>query len=134
MFTSSFGRTGPVAISLPPGYGHAKQQGRRYPVIYMLHGYGQTPEDLGAAVVLLQNWMNNPLESSENRLPKAILVYVDGRCRVGDNGKPECIRGTFFTDSAREEGVQNEQWWLELMDYVDQNYRTMGESEVDWVE
>lgn len=134
MFTSSFGRTGPVAISLPPGYGHAKQQDRRYPVIYMLHGYGQTPEDLGAAVVLLQNWMNNPLDSAENRLPKAILVYVDGRCRVGANGKPECIRGTFFTDSAREDGVQNEQWWLELMDYVDQNFRTMGESEIEWAE
>ncbi|NUQ76860.1 MAG: hypothetical protein HUU21_25275 [Polyangiaceae bacterium] len=134
MFTSSFGRTGPVAISLPPGYGNAKQQDRRYPVIYMLHGYGQTPEDLSAAVILLQNWMNNSLESAENRLPKAILVYVDGRCRVGANGKPECIRGTFFTDSAREDGVQNEQWWLELMDYVDQNYRTMGESVVDWTD
>ena len=134
LFTSSFGRTGPVAISLPPGYGNAKQQDRRYPVIYMLHGYGQTPEDLGAAVVLLQNWMNSPLDSAENRLPKAILVYVDGRCRVGANGKPECIRGTFFTDSAREDGVQNEQWWLELMDYVDKTYRTMGESEVEWAE
>ena len=85
-------------------------------------------------MILLQNWMNSALDSAENRLPKAILVYVDGRCRVGANGKPECIRGTFFTDSAREDGVQNEQWWLELMDYVDQNYRTMGESVVDWTE
>jgi hypothetical protein len=78
--------------------------------------------------------MNSPIDSTESRLPKAILVYVDGRCRVGATGKPECIRGTFFTDSVRADGVQNELWWLELMDYIDQNYRTMGESLVDWTE
>jgi hypothetical protein len=133
-FTSKAGRTGPVAISLPPGYANAKQQNNRYPVIYMLHGYGQTPEDLQAALAFLKNWMNSPTESGASRLPKAILVYVDGRCRIGANGKAECIRGTFFTDSARAEGAQNEQWWLELMDYIDQNYRTMGESEIDWIE
>lgn len=133
-FTSSFGRTGPVTVTLPPGYAHADQQSRRYPVIYMLHGYGQTPEDLGAAILFLRNWMNNPLESMDGRLPKAIVIYVDGRCRIGANGKPECIRGTFFSDSAREDGVQNEQWWLELMDHIDQKYRTMGETTVDWTE
>lgn len=133
-FTSTFGRTGPVTVSLPPGYAHQDQQERRYPVIYMLHGYGQTPEDLGAAIIFLRNWMNNPLESMAGRLPKAIVVYVDGRCRIDKDGKPECIRGTFFTDSAREEGVQNEQWWLELMDHVDQRFRTMGETTTEWAE
>lgn len=133
-FESSFGRKGPVGVTLPPGYAHAKQKDRRYPVIYMLHGYGQTPEDLGAAIVFLRNWMNNPIDSAASRLPKAILVYVDGRCRVGANGKAECIRGTFFTDSVREDGVKDEAWWLELMEYIDKNYRTMGEATVDWTE
>jgi hypothetical protein len=132
-FTSSFGRVAPVGVSLPPGYAHAKQKERRYPVIYMLHGYGQGPTDLSAAIVFLRNWMNNPIDGAESRLPKAILVYVDGRCRV-TNGKAECIRGTFFTDSVRKDGAQDESWWLELMDYVDSNYRTMGESTVDWTE
>ncbi len=78
--------------------------------------------------------MNSPTESGASRLPKAILVYVDGRCRVGPTGAPECLRGTFFADSPREEGAHNEAWWLELMDHVDKNYRTMGESVVDWTE
>jgi hypothetical protein len=133
-FTSKAGRTGPVGITLPPGYANQKLSHLRYPVIYMLHGYGQSPEDLVAATALVQGWMNSPLDSSASRLTKAILVYVDGRCRVGQDGKPECLRGTFFADSVRPGGPQQEQWWLELMDYIDQHYRTMGETEIDWTE
>lgn len=80
--------------------------------------------------MFLRNWMNSPADGMDSRLPKAILVYVDGRCRVDDEGKAECIRGTFFTDSVRETGVLNESWWMELVDHVDANYRTMGESEI----
>ena len=50
------------------------------------------------------------------------------------DGKPECMRGTFFANSPMSQGAQDETWWLELMDYIDQNYRTMGESTVDWTE
>ncbi|MEP7123928.1 MAG: hypothetical protein ABJE95_23570 [Byssovorax sp.] len=132
-FTSKAGRTGPVGITLPPGYANADLKNVRYPIIYMLHGYGQGPADLEAAIVLFGNWMNSSLDSSASRLPKAIVVYVDGRCRIA-NGKPECIRGTFFADSARADGAQDEQWWLELMDYMDQHYRTLGETTVDWTE
>lgn len=133
-FTSSFGRTGPVGITLPPGYALRGQEKRRYPVIYLLHGYGQSPEDLEAAIVFLRNWMNSPSTSIESRLPKAILVYVDGRCRVGKDGKAECIRGNFFADSPREGGARIDAWWLELMDHVDATYRTLGERHVSWSE
>ena len=133
-FTSSFGRTGPVEINFPPGYAHKDQQDRRYPVVYILHGYGQTPQDLGAAIVFVSNWMNNSNDSQSTRLPKALLVYVDGRCRTGADGKAECLQGSFFTDSARDGGFEEESWWLELMQYMDANYRTMGESETDWTE
>jgi hypothetical protein len=133
-FTSKAGRVGPIGITLPPGYANADLLNVRYPVIYMLHGYGQSPQDLEALVALVGNWMNNPLDSGASRLPKAILVYVDGRCRVGPSGKPECLRGTFFADSVKPDGAQDESWWLELMDYVDQHYRTLGERDVDWTE
>jgi len=137
-FTSSFGRTGPVAVSLPPGYGHADQQELRYPVIYMLHGYGMTPEDLQAAIVFLRNWMNGTTDSQYSRLPKAILVYVDGRCRTQPDGQgndvAECIRGTFFADSIREDGPQMDAWWLELMDEVDKRFRTLGPSTIEWTQ
>ena len=135
-FTSSFGRRGPVGVSFPPGYGHADLQDVRYPVIYMLHGYGMTPEDLQAAIVFLRNWMNGNSDSEYSRLAQAILVYVDGRCRYNENmpagHEAECIRGNFYVNSVRPDGPQIDDWFLELMDYVDQRFRTMGESEVEW--
>jgi hypothetical protein len=137
-FTSSFGRTGPVGVSLPPGYAHADQKDLRYPVIYMLHGYGMTPEDLQAAIVFLRNWMNGPTDSQHSRLAKSILVYVDGRCRNQKDGqggeKAECIRGSFFTDSIRPDGAKMDAWWLELMDEVDRRYRTMGPSTIESID
>ena len=133
-FTSKGGRTGPVGISLPPGYANKDLKNIRYPVIYLLHGYGQSPTDLEAAIVLLKNWMNNPVQSGANRLTKAIVVYVDGRCRTNPDGSSECIRGTFFADSPMKGGAQDETWWLELMQYMDQNYRTLPEDTVDWNE
>lgn len=132
-FTDSRGRKGPVSVNLPPGYAHEDMQEKRYPVIYLLHGYGQTPEDLKAAIIFLSNWMNFPGDSTATRLPKAIMVYVDGRCRPGKD-EAECIRGTFYTDSVRDAGPKIESWFLELMDEVDKRYRTLPPSDIEWVE
>ncbi|MBI4701103.1 MAG: hypothetical protein HY744_08085 [Deltaproteobacteria bacterium] len=129
-FKSSFGRTGPVSICLPPGYADPNLQHLRYPVIYMLHGYGQSPEDMTPACLLTDSWANASDDGQATRLGKAIVVYVDGRCRIGADGKAECLRGTFFGDSARAGGAQIESWWLEIIDWVDQNFRTMGETVV----
>lgn len=126
------GRTGPIAVSLPPGYALESSRIRdvRYPVLYVLHGYGQDPRELEGVAIFTNNFMNLAERSYATRLPKFILVYVDGRCRVRD-GKPECIRGTFFQDSARPGGALLDAWFDEVVDYVDQNYRTMGPSEVE---
>jgi hypothetical protein len=133
-FTDTRGRKGPVTVNVPPGYAHKTQTEVRYPVIYVLHGYGQTPEDLGAAIVFLRNWMNSGLDSSGTRLGRFILVYADGRCRPGPTGEAECIRGTFYADSPREKGGKLESWFLELMNEIDGKFRTMGETTVDWTE
>jgi hypothetical protein len=61
-------------------------------------------------------------------------VYVDGRCRTNPDGSAECIRGSFFADSVRKTGAQDEQWWLELMDYVNKTYRTLPEESIEWTE
>ncbi|MEZ4226014.1 MAG: hypothetical protein R3B13_34015 [Polyangiaceae bacterium] len=132
-FTDTKGRTGPVSVTLPPGYAHVGNQEKKYPVIYLLHGYGQTPEDLKAAIIFLANWMNYGGDSKATRLPKAIMVYVDGRCRPGQD-EAECIRGTFYVDSVREKGPKIESWFAELMGEIDKKYRVMPESEIDWVE
>lgn len=133
-FVTKAGRKGPLFISLPPGYAHKDQQDRRYPVVYILHGYGQEPDSLAPVGGVLRTFMNQPADSMESRMPKAILVFVDGRCRVGPSGKAECIRGTFFGQSPLEQGAKMEDFWLELMEYVEKNYRTMGDTEVTWTE
>ncbi len=124
-------REGPIAVGLPPGYGLEQNKHRRYPVLYVLHGYGQDPRDLEALAILTNNFMNKAEQSYATRLAKFIVVYVDGRCRTGVDGKPECIQGTFYLNSNRPEGPQMDTWFEEVMQYIDTNYRTMGPSEVD---
>jgi hypothetical protein len=130
-FVSSAGRAGPVVVVLPPGYAHAARSGERFPVVYLLHGYGQSPADLDGVTALLGEWMNGAADSQASHLPRMIVVVVDGRCRP-QQGRAECIRGTFYADSPRAEGARLEAWWLELMDHVDARFRTMGESVVEW--
>lgn len=126
-------RVGPIGISLPPGYALQQnvEQNVRYPVLYVLHGYGQDPRDLEAVAIFTNNFMNVAQRSYATRLPKFIIVYVDGRCRVRADGKPECIRGTFYMNSARPDGAKLDDWFEEVTEYIDQTYRTMPPIEVD---
>ncbi|HEY1959974.1 MAG TPA: hypothetical protein VGH28_30405 [Polyangiaceae bacterium] len=136
------GRSGPIAITLPPGYANEDNRARnvRYPVVFVLHGYGQKPEDLEALQLISNNFMNDGNRSYENRLAKFIAVYVDGRCREGTApngsqagtppGQPECIQGGFYLDSTRPGGALFDTWFDELVQYVDKNYRTMPPSDV----
>lgn len=138
-FTSrrtKYQRTGPVAVSLPPGYAHEANVARdvRYPVLYVLHGYGQDPRDLEGVAVFTNNFMNVAERSYATRLPKFIIVYVDGRCRTGEDGRPECIRGTFYMESARPDGPPMDGWFDELVEHIDKTYRTMPPSEVEVAE
>ncbi len=129
-------RVGPVYVTLPPGYTLPQNVTRniRYPVIYALHGYGQTPDGLAAAALVSTNYMNDPARSSATRLGKAILVYVDGRCRFSsdDPAQPECIQGSFYLNSNRPDlahpgtnVAQFDQWFDDLVAYIDANFRTM---------
>jgi hypothetical protein len=99
-------------------------------VVYVLHGYGQDPRDLEAVALVTNNFMNDGQRSSANRLPKFIVVYVDGRCRMQD-GRPECIQGSFYVDSSRPGGPQFDTWFDEVIDFVDQSFRTMKPTEID---
>ncbi|MGH7330265.1 MAG: hypothetical protein ACREJX_18115, partial [Polyangiaceae bacterium] len=142
------GRTGPIAVTLPPGYALDYNANVTYPVLYVLHGYGQDPRDLEALAIFTNNFMNDGLRSYATRLPKFLVVYVDGRCRdradassPSSPGTPECVQGTFYLNSNRPSdgasdpgGVQLDSWFDEVVDYVDQNYRTMPASDVDVVE
>jgi len=135
-------RTGPIAITLPPGYALEENRLRdvRYPVVFVLHGYGQKPEDLEALQIISNNFMNDGTRSYNSRLAKFIAVYIDGRCRVagGPNAQegadetqqPECIQGGFYLDSVRPNGPKFDTWFDEVVQYIDKNYRTMPASDV----
>src|SRR5690606_32265286 len=92
-----------------------------YPVVYLLHGYGQDPTDLTASGLIIWNYMTSRTIPQADRIQKMIFVFPDGRCR-GD----ECVRGTFYVDSPERaaSGAQMETFMLDLMDYVDEHYRT----------
>jgi hypothetical protein len=130
MFTSpTTGRVNPFALSLPPGYDNPANANARYPVVYVLHGYGQQPSDLVAlsSIVAARMVSTEPIAT---RVQKFIIVYVDGRCRPGSSGVPVtpggdgCEEGTFYMDAPLGGTARMEQNLLDLMDYIDANYRT----------
>jgi len=53
---------------------------------------------------------------------------------VRPDGKPECIRGTFYMDSTRPDGAKMDAWFDEVVRFVDKTYRTKPASDVDVVE
>lgn len=131
VFTSpTTGRESPFALFLPPGYDKPENAGRRYPVVYFLHGYGQEPRDLVLLSGIFENYMVNRSVPPEQRFQKFIMVYVDGRCRPGSDQLPVpaggdgCEQGTFYLDAPRGGPAQMETNMLELMDFIDANYRT----------
>jgi hypothetical protein len=134
-------RMGPVAVTLPPGYALEANRLRdeRYPVLFVLHGYGQDPRDLEATAAITDNYMDDAQRSAATRLAKMIVVYVDGRCRIDPTtNTPECIQGTFYLNEPRQVNGhpigQLDDWFEEVITYIDANYRTMGPSDVDVVE
>lgn len=102
-----------VHVYLPPSY--ATSPKRRYPVVYLLHGYGGSPGDWtqGGLVEHLDALMNT------GALPELILVVPNGRNRYG---------GSFYMDSPVTGGW--EQYVVkELVAHVDGTYRTLARPE-----
>jgi hypothetical protein len=124
------GRRAPIGVALPPGYHRPENAGERYPVIFLLHGYGMDAESLVATGILVRQFMGSSEFASWQRPGKVIFVFPDGRCRTGDN----CIRGTFYTDSPYRDSAQMEQFFLDVYDFVENNYRVRRPEEVEVVE
>ena len=126
----STGRVTPYALFLPPGYNKPENATKRYPVVYVLHGYGQSPNDLVALSAIIANHMI-ATEPMETRIQKFIMVYADGQCSPKHDGVPVppggdgCEEGTFFMNAPLGGPAQMESNLMDLVHYIDQNYRTM---------
>ncbi len=80
-----FGKTFRYAITVPPGYDDPAATDERYPLLILLHGYGQRPEDLPGTGVLL----SGPMVSGA--WARSLIVSPDGSC--GRNDLRQCNDG-----------------------------------------
>ncbi len=137
MFTLSTGRVTPYSVVVPPGYFQPENATKKYPVVYLGHGYGMEPQDLAQVAIVAQNAMVDTRVDDQHRMPKFIIVLVDGKCRPGGDISNAplptdgdlCEEGTFYTDHA-DGPAKMEQGWLELESHIEANYRTLPEGDV----
>lgn len=81
------------AIALPPGYyakntdgadGAADVCTNRYPVLYVLHGYGMDPTSTAATAAVIFD------EVAKGRMQKMIVVFPEGQCMTPDQCREDC--------------------------------------------
>jgi enterochelin esterase-like enzyme len=106
----------PFEIYLPPSYEQAPD--RAYPVLYLLHGDGGRASDWAAFG--LQATMDQAIAAGN---PEMIVVMPDGSGRSGDTDWANRWDGTELV----EDQV------IDLLSFVDQNYRTMPDRSTRFV-
>jgi S-formylglutathione hydrolase FrmB len=105
----------PVIAYLPPGYD--REGSRRYPVLYVLHGYTGN----AAGLIATRPWECNVVQwidrlIHERRMPHAILAVVDGFTRLGGSQYVDSIHnGAYATYAVRD-----------VVGHVDREYRTIA--------
>ena len=140
------------AIALPPGYGDPANAGARYPVAYLLHGYGMDPSNFVAAAIIANNFVVDP----NLQLRPVIYVFPNGRCcftnkvtgardcrNTDDTGtdidnlpnwERECHSGTFWVNRkgyTPADATPYGDALFELMEHIDSTYRTLPAAEVE---
>jgi len=92
----------PLAVYLPPGFD--PQGSRRYPVLYVLHGY---TGDV-AALISSGPWSTNVVQwadrlISSGDMPPVLMVVVDGNTRLGGSQYVDSIHnGDYATYAVRD--------------------------------
>jgi hypothetical protein len=105
----------PLAIYLPPKY-EANAE-RRYPVMYVLHGYTGNV----AASISTRPWETNVFQwadrlITDGKMPPAIVAVVDGFTRLGGSQYVDSIHnGNYATYTVRD-----------VIGYLDANYNTVA--------
>jgi poly(3-hydroxybutyrate) depolymerase len=151
-FSPSLNANRNFSIYLPPGYNDPTQANQRYPVLYLLHGYGQDASSFAITSVALfevpmSTYVLQGVEDLDTR--KYIAVFPSGRCCFTNNATGErdctfahdgdaawtgsCVTGSFYVNSAGlgpDGGDRYEDSLIDLVHYVDENYRTLAPADV----
>jgi hypothetical protein len=106
-----------------------------------MHGYGMDPMGIADIALIAQNAMVDDRQSDSTRMPKFLIVLVDGKCRPGGDvsqaplpaGGDQCEEGTFYTEHP-EGDAQEETELMDLEDYIDANYRTKMPADLPFTE
>jgi pimeloyl-ACP methyl ester carboxylesterase len=96
-----------VSVYLPPGY---EQSGKRFPVIYYLHGYSATDSIYSSMKLILDRAI------SERKIRPFILVQPN---------EYTLFEGSFYGNSSLT-GNWSDFTAKELVEYVDKNFKTMA--------
>jgi S-formylglutathione hydrolase FrmB len=137
-------------VYLPPGYD--RDPGRRYPVLYFLHGYGAIPPTI-APLEELRKAVPRPLRPLvsglgrlvptletldalilSGQLPPFLLVQPDGSLHRPHGHQARGLdgelvwKGSFFTDSPRT-GRYSRYVLEDVVAHVDRNWRTLAARE-----
>jgi S-formylglutathione hydrolase len=111
-----------VSVYLPPGYDGATD--KRYPVVYLLHGIGDTDKEFTSAWKgqtdawgTIRGLMNNGV--AERRFGEMIVVMPDQRTKM---------MGSFYTNSAAT-GNWEDFTARDLVNFIDRKYRTLARAE-----
>ncbi|HVA33260.1 MAG TPA: alpha/beta hydrolase-fold protein, partial [Candidatus Baltobacteraceae bacterium] len=105
----------PLVLYVPPGYD--AQGSRRYPVLYVLHGYTGN----AAATLSTRPWETNVFQwvdrlIRERAMPPVILAVVDGFTRLGGSQYVDSVHnGAYATYTVRD-----------VVGHVDAGYRTIA--------
>ncbi len=100
-----------VAVYLPPSY--SRERNRRYPVVYLLHGYGRTADDW-YPFIGLPGSMDRDIAAGTAR--EMILVIPDGNTLYG---------GSMYSSSPTT-GDWETYITHDLVSYIDSHYRTVA--------
>ncbi len=106
--TTTVGATASFAILLPQSY--ETDTDKRYPVVYMLHGYGDSGRDWSEWVEAIKSIENSGLQE---------MIYVFPNC--GNS-----YYSNYFNDSQRR---YMDLFTKDLVPYIDANYRTIADRE-----